>query len=343
MRQAKQIIPMLLIICLLSCALYLIGPTGPLYQPDQPPVQEGPADDPTTPPEDNPPVDNPPVNNPPVDNPPVDNPPVDNPPVVDPPVVKPDPPVVKPDPPVIDRDYAYSCDVSLYLPAISTAFTSKDDILLVNKHHPLGQYYVPANLVNLNKEDSLWGHSYQLDNTAALALHAMLMCMRADGITDTYVTSAYRSYDYQVTTHNYYVQKERAGISAEAYAFFGSEYIQKFYTSKGITKLTAEDARAVVLSYSAAPGKSEHQSGLCVDFMTTGMSALTNDQFEPTAAFKWLQKNACQFGFILRYPEDKVNVTGYSYESWHYRFVGKDAAIAITEQGITLEEYLAVG
>ncbi|MBQ7397916.1 MAG: M15 family metallopeptidase [Clostridia bacterium] len=346
MRQAKQIIPMLLIICLLSCALYLVSINGPLYQPDQPPVQEGPADDPTTPPEDNPPVDNPPVDNPPVDNPPIDNPPVDNPPVDNPPVDNPpvvDPPVVKPDPPVIDRDYDYSCDVSLYLPAISTVYSKKADILLVNKYRPLGEYYVPTNLVNLNKEDSLWGNSYQLDNTAALALHAMLMCMRADGITDTFVTSAYRSYDYQVMTHNHYIQKERSGISPEAYAFFGKDYITRFYTSKGITKLSLEDAQSVVLSYSAAPGKSEHQSGLCVDFMTTGMSALTNEQFEPTAAFKWLQKNACQFGFILRYPEDKVNVTGYSYESWHYRFVGKDAAIAITEQGITLEEYLAVG
>ena len=334
---------MLLIICLLLCALYLIGPEGPLYTPPTEPSVDGPGDDdpPSQPPVENPPDDDPPVDDPPIENPPDDDPPVDDPPVVDPPVV--DPPVVKPDPPVIDRDYEYSCDVSLYMPAISTTYASKKDILLVNKYRPLGQYYVPADLVNLNKEDSLWGNSYQMDNTAALALHAMLMCMRADGITDTFVTSAYRTYDYQVTTHNYYIQKERSGISPEAYAFFGTDYITKFYTSKGITKLTYEDAQSVVLSYSAAPGKSEHQTGLCVDFMTTGMTALTNEQFEPTAAFKWLQKNACQFGFILRYPEDKVSVTGYSYESWHYRFVGKEAAIAITEQGITLEEYLAVG
>lgn len=335
MRQTKQMLPLLLIICLLCCVLYLIRPDGPLSSAPTPPVD----DTTNTPPTDDPPADNPPVDNPPVDNPPADDPPADDPPVSDPPVS--DPPVDNP--PVIDKNYEYSCNISLYLPAISTAYADKNDILLVNKSHPLGQSYVPQSLVNINKEDSLWGHSYQLDNTAALALHAMLLCMRADGITDTYVTSAYRSYDYQVMTHDHYIQKERSGISAEAYAYFGAEYINRFYTSLGKTKLTAEDARAVVLSYSAAPGTSEHQSGLCVDLMTTGMTALTNDQFEPTAAFRWLQQNACQFGFILRYPENKTDVTGYSYESWHYRFVGKEAAIEMTEQGITLEEYLAVG
>lgn len=357
MRQTRQIIPLLLIIALLCGALYLIRPGGP-FDPGaddpiilDPPEQQPPADDPSDddPPAVEPPVDepdDPPVVDPPVIDPPVDEP--DDPPVVDPPVVDPpvvDPPVVDPpivNPPDVDPNYQYSCDVSLYMHAINAKY-DRSDILLVNKNNPLGEYYVPSHLVYLNREDTLGGKAHQLDETAALALHAMMMCMRADGITDTFVTSAYRDYKYQVDTHNRYIQKERSGISHEAVAYFGYDYIQRFYLSQGITKLTLEDARSVVLSYSAPPGKSEHQSGLCVDFMTTGMSDLTNPGFEPTAAFRWLQENACQFGFILRYPEDKVNMTGYSYESWHYRFVGKEAAIEITKRGITLEEYLAVG
>ncbi len=356
MRQTRQILPLLLIIALLCGALYLVSPGGPFYRgADTPIVDTPPADipendDPVTdqpgenrPPIENPPEDNPGQNDPPVVDPPVVDPPVVDPPVVDPPVV--DPPVVDPpvvNPPVIDPNYQYSCDVSLYMDAINAKY-DRSDILLVNKNNPLGEYYVPSNLVYLNREDTLGGKTHQLNETAALALHAMMMCMRADGITDTFVTSAYRSYKYQVDTHNGYIQKERNGISIEAINYFGYDYIQNFYLSQGITKLTLEDARAVVLSYSAPPGKSEHQTGLCVDFMTTGMSDLTNPGFEPTAAFRWLQENACQFGFVLRYPKDKVNTTGYSYESWHYRFVGKEAAIAITERGITLEEYLAVG
>ena len=350
MRQTKQILPLLLIIALLCGALYLVSPGGPLYQGADDPViddssdQKPPANDPSDeppavkPPEDEP--DDPPVVDPPTDEP--DDPPVVDPPVVDPPVV--DPPVVDPpvvDPPIVDPDYQYSCDVSLYMDAINAKF-DRNDIPLVNKSYPLGEYYVPSGLVYLNREDT-GGENHQLNETAALALHAMMMCMRADGIKDTYVTSAYRSYKYQLDTHNAYIQKERSGISVDAITYFGYDYIQKFYLSQGITKLTLEDARAVVLSYSAPPGKSEHQTGLCVDFITANMTDLTNPGFEPTAAFRWLQENACQFGFILRYPKDKVNSTGYSYESWHYRFVGREAAIAITQRGITLEEYLAVG
>ena len=142
-------------------------------------------------------------------------------------------------------------------------------------------------------------------------------------------------------THQAYIQRERNTISPEAYAFFGYDYINEYYTSQGKDKLSLEDAVAVALSYSAPAGKSEHQSGLCVDFITMSMSGLTNEQFEATEAFRWLQQYACQFGFILRYPKDKTSVTGYSYESWHYRFVGREAAMEITRRGITLEEYLA--
>ena len=244
---------------------------------------------------------------------------------------------VTPEPP----SYQYSCDILEYLNAITTTYASKSDILLVNKTHPLSADYVPAAFDFLGSQEAVPGKIIWLDATAAQALRALLLCMRADGITDTYVTSGYRSYQEQAQLHEAYIQRERNTISPEAYAYFGYDYIREYYTSQGKDKLSREDAEAVVLSYSAKPGQSEHQSGLCVDFITMSMSGLTNEQFEATAAFRWLQENACQFGFILRYPEDKTDITGYSYESWHYRFVGREAAIEITRRGITLEEYLA--
>jgi D-alanyl-D-alanine carboxypeptidase len=105
--------------------------------------------------------------------------------------------------------------------------------------------------------------------------------------------------------------------------------------------LDQEQATAIVETYSSRPGQSEHQSGLCVDLITSTMSGL-DESFEKTDAFAWLQKNAAHFGFILRYPKGDDGITGYTYEPWHYRFVGKAAALEITATGITLEEYLGV-
>jgi D-alanyl-D-alanine carboxypeptidase len=175
---------------------------------------------------------------------------------------------------------------------------------------------------------------------AAKAMEEMFAAAEQAGY-HLYLASGYRSYEEQVQLHKVYIQRERNTISPEAYAFFGYDYIHEYYTSRGKDRLSLEDATAVALSYSAAPGQSEHQSGLCIDFITMSMTGLTNEQFERTAAFRWLKENACQFGFILRYPEDKTSVTGYSYESWHYRFVGREIAMEITRRGITLEEYLA--
>ena len=192
-----------------------------------------------------------------------------------------------------------------------------ESILLVNKTHPLGSAFSPGIVTKLPTSLTLYKKEVQLEITAASALEAMLLCMRADGITDTYVTSGYRSYQYQVTLQNNYVREEMSRNPA----------------------LSWDEALAIVRTYSAAPGSSEHQSGLCVDLMTTSMSNLDRS-FEDTAAFAWLQKNAARFGFILRYPEGKESITGYTYEPWHYRFVGRDAAIEITEAGLSLEEYL---
>ena len=96
----------------------------------------------------------------------------------------------------------------------------------------------------------------------------------------------------------------------------------------------------MVLSDTAAPGTSEHQTGLCCDMHSSPSAGVARTAFPSNPAYKWLTENAWKYGFILRYPEDKVDITGYTYESWHYRFVGRYHAAKIHAMGLCLEEYL---
>jgi len=114
--------------------------------------------------------------------------------------------------------------------------------------------------------------------------------------------SGYRSYQYQVNLYNKYVER---------------------------------DGKKAADTYSARPGFSEHQTGL-----TSDINQIDNS-FENTDAFKWLQNNAYKYGFILRFPKDKEDVTGYQYEPWHYRYVGEYVAEKIHDENLTLEEYYA--
>lgn len=215
-----------------------------------------------------------------------------------------------------------------------------DYLLLMNKIYTLGEGYAPASLTTLTCPTH-HDETLRLETRAALALYEMFAEMRHDGVTDIMVTSAYRTYAYQQQLFNYYLRREQETLSAEAVAYFGEAYIQKNYRDKGKTGLSAYDAERVVLSYSARPGTSEHQTGLCVDFITSDMDGLT-EVFETKEAFTWLSENAYKFGFILRYPKGKESVTGYIYEPWHYRFVGREAATNIHFAGLTLEEYLEI-
>ena len=90
--------------------------------------------------------------------------------------------------------------------------------------------------------------------------------------------------------------------------------------------------------YASRPGFSEHQTGLALDIVSDGVQG---NEFENTDEFKWLQENAHKYGFILRYPKDKEYITGYNYESWHYRYVGEELATKVKESGLTYDEYYA--
>lgn len=96
-----------------------------------------------------------------------------------------------------------------------------------------------------------------------------------------------------------------------------------------------EEAGKVV----AVPGTSEHQLGLAVDIVDTNYQILDEAQ-ENTAVQKWLMEHSWEYGFILRYPSDKGHITGIIYEPWHYRYVGREAAREMYEQGLCMEEYV---
>ncbi len=229
-------------------------------------------------------------------------------------------------PSCIQRDsgketYLYPSVSYTYQTSVNEAFltTGLDPtyLYLANKQHPVAESYDPGTLVTLSTDYAL--RAIQVEERTAQALMAMMEEMWADGVRDAKVTSGYRTYSYQNSLYQKYVQDEMA---------------------KGYSREEAEQRAA---TYSAPPGYSEHQTGFVVDFLGSGASDL-DESFENTAAFGWLAANCWRFGFILRYPKsaDKIAITGYDYEPWHYRFVGREAATEIMKRGITLEEFLAL-
>ena len=103
--------------------------------------------------------------------------------------------------------------------------------------------------------------------------------------------------------------------------------------------MSEEEAYAKTATETAIPGTSEHQTGLAADIVTPTYQML-DAGFADTPAGQWLSEHAAEYGFVLRYPQDKQEITGIIYESWHYRFVGKTHAKLMKESGLCLEEYL---
>lgn len=184
-----------------------------------------------------------------------------------------------------------------------SALFSNSYLILVNKAFYLDSTYMPNNLIKLSETNISY---IKRENETMLADKIVLENFKkleeASKLEkfNLYIFSAYRSYDKQ--KHIYY---------------------------------NVNDCNDKTV---ARPGFSEHQTGLCLDISTLKYG-LTN-HFENSKEFEWLKNNAHKYGFILRYPKDKENITGYSYESWHYRFVGEDVATFIYENNLTLEEYI---
>lgn len=182
------------------------------------------------------------------------------------------------------------------------------NLVLVNYKYPLKSGYVP----NLRMVD---GRSvFTFDVRAADALEQMLSDCRAAGLSPL-ICSSYRTQEIQEKLFNNRVNR----------------YIEQGYSYEKAVELAKTSV--------AYPGTSEHQLGLAVDIVSLHYQILDEGQLK-TKEQQWLMKNCWRYGFILRYPQNKSDITGVIFEPWHYRYVGVDAAKEIMEKGITLEEYL---
>jgi zinc D-Ala-D-Ala carboxypeptidase len=180
-------------------------------------------------------------------------------------------------------------------------------LALVNKEFALGEYK-PADLVRPDVPFVFGNQELEkayIREEAARELERMFAAAKSEQIFLTAI-SGYRSYEYQEMLLNREIEQ------------FGKE-------------------KAVMAV--APPGQSEHQSGLAIDISSKSNDFQVNIKFGETKEGKWLAENAYKFGFILRYPEDKVDITKYQYEPWHFRYVGLEAAKVIHENDWTLEEY----
>ena len=180
-------------------------------------------------------------------------------------------------------------------------------LILVNKENYLPSDYVPDDLEPLKyyAEDRSPDARF-LRKAAADHFHDMVEAALEEDI-DIVSTTAYRSYAFQKSLYNSYV------------------------SSKG---------QAEADKVSARPGSSEHQTGLAADLSTSEIDFKNGSAFADTLAGKWIKLHSWEYGFIVRYPDGLEDVTGYTYEPWHVRYVGMVAAREIYQKDITLEEYI---
>lgn len=179
-------------------------------------------------------------------------------------------------------------------------------LLLANAENPLPQDW------SIQTEEVQNG--YEMDKRAAPAMREMIQAAKEDGV-ELMLCSAYRS-----------VEKQQQLFDRS----------QQAYMAQGMSE---EEAYAKTATETAIPGTSEHQTGLAADIVTP-IYQMLDAGFADTPAGQWLSEHAAEYGFVLRYPQDKQEVTGIIYESWHYRFVGKTHAKLMKESGLCLEEYL---
>lgn len=182
------------------------------------------------------------------------------------------------------------------------------DLILVNKKNKLKKDECPEDLTTPDVKfiSNADPQVKKMQREAAQSLKNLFTAAENENVTLLGV-SGYRNYSYQ----------------------------ERLYNNK-----VNNSGRAEADKYVAQPGASEHQTGLAMDVLSSEYKKL-DEGFANTKACNWLKGNSYKHGFIIRYPKEKENVTGYSYEPWHIRYVGNEAAKEIHEKDITLEEYLS--
>ena len=173
---------------------------------------------------------------------------------------------------------------------------------VVNKKYLLDPTFVPENLVTFSGSSS---GEIMLQETAAHALENLFLSAASENI-DLLLVSGYRSYAEQQNLQNFYIRTQ---------GYERAEHID------------------------CIPGASEHQLGLAVDLCTTDHVFELNTDFATTSAYSWLIQHCAEFGFILRYPENKEDITGIMFSPWNFRYVGVELATILMNNNLTLEEY----
>ncbi|QRG65599.1 M15 family metallopeptidase [Brevibacillus choshinensis] len=190
---------------------------------------------------------------------------------------------------------------------VPTVTNATEMTVVVNKQRALPADYVPADLVEPNVpfpfDEKVEKRMMRAE--AAGALEKLFAKAKEQGI-ELYAVSGYRSYRTQKSLFDTYVKTQGAEHAA---------------------------------AYSAVPGKSEHQTGLAMDVSGVDAKTRLEESFADTPEGQWLAANCAEFGFIIRYVKGKEDITGYAYEPWHLRYVGKEIAEEIMKKGITLEDY----
>lgn len=179
--------------------------------------------------------------------------------------------------------------------------TSKGFGFLVNKYHTLNESYEVSELTTISKTYS-YGDNQKLNKEAYEAFKNLADAAKEEGHT-ILIVSSYRSHQRQ------------------------DEVWKDYKASFGIKKAD---------KYAARAGSSEHETGIAIDVADYNDK---NDKFGETESYKWMLENSYKYGYILRYPENKENITGYAYEAWHYRYLGVDLATKVYNEGITFDEY----
>ena len=180
-------------------------------------------------------------------------------------------------------------------------------LILANKENALAKDYKPTDLTEIKyfaKDRS--PNWRKMREEATNAFHSLAENAMKEGL-EIVITTAYRSYDFQSELYYSYVKNK------------GQDWADK---------------------YSARPGTSEHQTGLATDCSAPSVGYQLTSLFADTKEGKWLADNCYKYGFVIRYPENKIAITGYNYEPWHLRYVGQTAAQIMKEQDWALEELL---
>ncbi len=203
--------------------------------------------------------------------------------------------------PVVDEE------VTGFVPAAEMDLEPSSITVYVNKEHALPKNYKPENLITPNIRFDLLTYDERtlLRSEAAKAIERLFSAAEKEGYL-LYGVSGYRSYARQY----------------------------KIFTNNILTQ-----GKTHTLQYSAVPGTSEHQTGLSMDVSTKSLNYKLTDAFADTSEGIWLAENAYKYGFIIRYPKDKADITGYAYEPWHIRYVGRGLSYYLYNNEMTLDEY----